>query len=74
MPVEREGEKLFSMSEACEIAGTNRSTCLRWIRQKRIPDSQYRDRNGWRLFTGDEINRLKQRVSMVQQANPNSVR
>jgi excisionase family DNA binding protein len=70
MTVELNGEKLYSTSEACKMAGTNRNTFLRWVREKRIPDSQFRDRNGWRLFKEEEITLLKKKVFQIQKSNP----
>jgi len=61
-------QNFFSISEACKIAGISRPTFLRWVQQGKFTDVQYRDRNGWRLFTNDEISRLK---SMVDQVSAN---
>ena len=56
----------FQIAEACKIAGTNRNTLLRWIRNGRFPDVKTRDRNGWRLFTEDDIERLKLEVNAIK--------
>ena len=56
----------FLIAEACEIAGTNRNTLLRWIRDGRFPDVKTRDRNGWRLFTEADIARLKLEVNAIK--------
>jgi excisionase family DNA binding protein len=58
-------QNFFSISEACKMAGISRPTFLRWVQQGKFTDVKYRDRNGWRLFTQDEISRLKSRVDQV---------
>jgi excisionase family DNA binding protein len=58
----------FQIAEACEIAGTNRNTLLRWIRDGRFPDVKTRDRNGWRLFTEADIERLKLEVNAIKRS------
>ena len=55
------------IAEACSIAGTNRSTLLRWIREGRFDDVKTRDRNGWRLFGKDDIKRLKVEVNRIKE-------
>jgi predicted site-specific integrase-resolvase len=59
--------KYFMIAEACTIAGTNRNTLLRWIREGRFTDVKNRDRNGWRLFTVDDVERLKNEVTKINQ-------
>jgi predicted site-specific integrase-resolvase len=59
--------KYFMIAEACTIAGTNRNTLLRWIREGRFTDVKNRDRNGWRLFTVDDVERLKNEVNKINQ-------
>jgi predicted site-specific integrase-resolvase len=55
------------IAEACTIAGTNRNTLLRWIREGRFVDVKIRDRNGWRLFSDDDISRLKIEINKIKQ-------
>ena len=59
--------KYFMIAEACTIAGTYRNTLLRWIREGRFTDVKNRDRNGWRLFTVDDVERLKNEVTKINQ-------
>jgi predicted site-specific integrase-resolvase len=66
MAVKIEGTVFYNTSEACRLAGTNRNTFLRWVREGRFPDVACRDRNGWRLFLDEDISRLKQCVNRVQ--------
>lgn len=66
MPLELDGRTFYSAGEACRLAGTNRDTFLRWVRQGKFTDVEHRDRNGWRLFTDEDIRRLKTRVNHVE--------
>ena len=65
MPVVLSGETFYTTAEACKMAGTNRDNFLRWVRHKKFVDVVHRDRNGWRLFTGADLLRLKNRVNRV---------
>ena len=69
MPLKLEGQTFYNTKEACRLAGANRDTFMRWVRQKKITDVEYRDRNGWRLFTDDDIQRLKARVNHVEKVS-----
>jgi excisionase family DNA binding protein len=66
MTLEIDGQTFYSTQEACKLAGTNRFTFLRWVRQNKIADVKFRDRNGWRLFTEDDLKRLKNKVNHVE--------
>jgi DNA-binding transcriptional MerR regulator len=70
MPLKLDGQTFYNTSEACRLAGANRDTFLRWVRQKKFTDVEHRDRNGWRLFTDDDIRRLKSRVNHVERVSP----
>ena len=59
MPVTIKGVTLYRISEALTEAGLSRATYFRWVRTGRVPDSRYKDRNGRRLFTPDEVLRLE---------------
>ncbi|CAM5501662.1 hypothetical protein MAUB1S_08382 [Mycolicibacterium aubagnense] len=51
-------DKTYSTEEAAKEVGISKSTLLRWFRDKRIADVK-RDRNGWRVFSGADIVRIK---------------
>jgi predicted site-specific integrase-resolvase len=59
MPVTIDGVTLFRISEALNRAGVSRATYFRWVRQGRVHDSRYKDRNGRRLFTAEEVRELE---------------
>jgi excisionase family DNA binding protein len=65
MPVILDNKKFYKTQEACRLAGTNRDTLLRWIRENKFTDVKLRDRNGWRLFTDDDLTRLKKKVNRI---------
>jgi excisionase family DNA binding protein len=66
------GRQYFTASEVAEIAGVQRLTLLRWIREGRMTDVS-RDRNGWRIFSeadaaqiADYASSLNERTSPAQ--------
>ena len=67
MSVSINHQTYYMITEACAMAGTNRNTLLRWIREGRFTDVKIRDRNGWRLFDKDDIDSLKQKVNKIEQ-------
>ncbi len=72
MTIQIEGTTYYNTREACKLAGTNRHTFLRWVRQKKFHDVAQRDRNGWRLFTNQDLKRLEAHVNHIEKiTNPN---
>ncbi len=59
------GKTMHKTKEACQLAGTNVNTFFRWVREGKFADVEYRDRNGWRLFTNSDIHRLETRVKKI---------
>jgi excisionase family DNA binding protein len=59
MPVALNGQTFYRTSEVCRMVGIGKTTLLRWLRDGIIEEAEHRDRRGWRLFTEDEVNRLK---------------
>ena len=55
----------YRTSEACERAGVSKATLFRWIKAGIIEDVVPRDRKGWRLFTEDDIARIKSEATRV---------
>jgi excisionase family DNA binding protein len=53
--------KTLNTNEAAKRLGVHRSTLLRWFSQKRIGDVR-RDRNNWRVFTLQDLERIKKEV------------
>ena len=48
----------LSTCEAAGRIGVSRNTLLRWFREGRVEDVR-RDRNGWRFFTPEDVERIK---------------
>lgn len=71
MTVQLDGQTYYNIGEACELVGISRDTFLRWVRKGKFPDVKHRDRNGWRLFTQDDIHRLKAKINLVEKTNVN---
>ena len=69
MPVRLNGKSYCRTAEACLMAGTSKNTFLRWAREGLFADVEHRDRRGWRLFTEDDISRLKGEVHRIQRNN-----
>jgi predicted site-specific integrase-resolvase len=53
------GKTYYSAQETAAAAGISKPTLLRWIKTKRIKDSEKRDRNGWRLFAEPEVEAIR---------------
>lgn len=51
-------------------AGISRATFFRWVREGRIADVRFRDRNGRRLFTDDELRTLSAEANKLLEASP----
>ena len=66
MPITINGNTFHQTAEVCKIVGVSKNTLLRWIKDKKFADVEYRDRRGWRLFTQDDLQRLKEEVNRVQ--------
>lgn len=55
----------YRTSEACKEVGISRATLFRWLKTGILEDVMRRDRKGWRLFTQDDINRIKSEATRV---------
>lgn len=69
MPVALNGQNYYRTAEVCRIVGMSKNTFLRWVRDGSFVDVEYRDRRGWRLFTEDDLNRLKVEVNRVHRVS-----
>lgn len=50
-------DKKYGTADVARIAGVHRDTLLRWLREGRLPEPE-RNRNGWRVFTEQEKDRV----------------
>ena len=69
MPVTIDGHTYYRTAEVCLMVGIGKSTLFRWIKEGIMKEAEHRDRRGWRLFTGDEINKVKMEVNGIQRGH-----
>ena len=65
MPVEVEGKTYYKVSEASQLSGVSRSTIHRWIHEGITTGGKLRNRNGWRLFSEEDIAEIKAEAGKV---------
>jgi predicted site-specific integrase-resolvase len=65
MPVAICGQTYFRTAEVCQSVGISKSTLFRCFKQGTLNEAARRDRNGWRLFTEYEVNRIKEEVYQI---------
>jgi predicted site-specific integrase-resolvase len=56
--IEIEGQIYYKTSEAYQKAGISRATLYRWLKAG-ILQKYYKDRRGWRLFTQEDIDKIR---------------
>ncbi len=64
MPIEINGQVYYKTSEACKKTGISRATLFRWM-QAGILEKYYKDRRGWRLFTEDDLNKIRREAEKI---------
>ena len=65
MPIEINGQMYYRTSEACEKTGISRATLFRWLKEG-ILERPHRDRRGWRMFTEDDLNKIKAEARRIE--------
>jgi hypothetical protein len=68
MPLIIGGRTLYRIGEALAAVPVSRATYFRWLKQRRVPDTKYKDRNGRRLFTEAELEELKHEAQRLVEA------
>lgn len=63
---------VYRIGEALRLASLSRATYFRWVRLGRCPDAQFRDRNGRRVFTTDEVRDLERLANRLTPASESS--
>ena len=66
MPVTINSESYYRTADVCRMVGISRNTFFRWLREGSFKDVKNVDRRGWRLFTEDDLDRLKAEVNQVR--------
>lgn len=68
MPMVVNNTKLYRIGEALKAASLSRATYFRWLKTGRLRETQFKDRNGRRLFTEAELQTLVSEAKrLVQQ-------
>ena len=49
----------YTTRQVADMAGVHKDTLFRWLREGRLPEPS-RDRNGWRIFTSEEAEKVVQ--------------
>ena len=65
MSINIDGKTYYRTNEACEMVGISKGTLFRWIREKIIEDAKTKDRNGWRMFTAEEVAKIREEANRV---------
>jgi len=65
MPIQINGKLFYSTTETCEKAGISRATLYRWL-QRGVLEKLRKDRRGWRLFTDDDLNKLRAEIEKIE--------
>lgn len=60
-----DGKTYYRTAEVCKAAGISRTTLFRWLKENILSSSVHRDRRGWRLFTEEELSRIKNEANRV---------
>jgi predicted site-specific integrase-resolvase len=65
MPVKIKGQVYYRTLETCRITGISRATLLRWLKDGVLKQTT-RDTRGWRLFTGEDLEKIRARADRVE--------
>jgi len=65
MPIEIRGQIYYRTSEACKETGISRATLFRWLKEGILEES-LRDRRGWRMFTGDDLSKIRTEATRIK--------
>ena len=69
MPVTINGQTYYRTVEVCRMVGISRTTLFRWLKEEPLREAKHRDRRRWRLFTENEIDRLKAEANQINKTN-----
>ncbi len=65
MTVLMQERQYYKTQEALKKIGISRATFFRWLKEGIIQDVAHKDRRGWRLFTEEDIDRLKKEANKI---------
>jgi hypothetical protein len=66
--IEINGQMYYKTSEACKKTGISRATLFRWLKFG-ILEKYYKDRRGWRLFTEEDLNKIRAEARKINVEN-----
>jgi predicted site-specific integrase-resolvase len=66
--IEINGQMYYKTSEACKKTGISRATLFRWLKIG-ILEKYYKDRRGWRLFTEEDLSRIRAEARKIEIAD-----
>jgi hypothetical protein len=66
--IEIDGRMYYKTSEACKRAGISRATLFRWLKLG-ILEKYYKDRRGWRLFTEEDLTKIRTEARKIEVAD-----
>ena len=69
MPVIIKGCKYYRTAEVCRKVGISRTTLFRWLAEGIFKEAESRDRRGWRLFTGEEVNGMETEANRISRVS-----
>jgi excisionase family DNA binding protein len=67
MPIIIGGKVYYRIQEVAEVLGVHRSTLHRWFREGSVTEVA-RDRRGWRIFSEEDIEALRQFAEQIRDA------
>ena len=65
MPVEIAGRRYYRTNEALQMIGISKATWFRWLKDKKVEDVRHKDVRGWRLYTEEDIERIRTYANTV---------
>jgi len=68
MPVNINGQIYYRTSEAYRQVGISRATLFRWLKRG-IIEELHRDRRGWRMFTEDDLDKIRAEAQKIKVEN-----
>jgi predicted site-specific integrase-resolvase len=66
MPLVINEKQYFRPAETQRIVGISKNTLINWLKGGILGQYELRDRNGWRLFTQDDIETLKKKATQIK--------
>jgi predicted site-specific integrase-resolvase len=65
MPIRVNEQTYYKTAEVCQETRISRATLYRWLRAGLL-DRSYIHRRGWRLFTKDDMIRIRMEASRIE--------